>query len=130
MGESLKEYSPLALAYLGDAVYERHVREYLLHRYGNIQVEKYHKLATKFVRADAQAKAVTALLERFDEAEEDIFRRARNARSHAAPKSASTSDYHRATGFEAVIGWLCLKKKDTRAAELMDAALEFLKEEA
>ncbi len=129
MGESLKEYSPLALAYLGDAVYERFVREYLLHRYGNMQVEKYHKLATRFVRAEAQAKAVAVLSERFDETEADVFRRARNARSHAAPKSASTSDYHKATGFEAVIGWLSLEKKDERAVSLMEAALDILKEE-
>ncbi|MBR5420616.1 MAG: ribonuclease III [Lachnospiraceae bacterium] len=128
MGESVTGFGPLSLAYLGDAVYERYVREYLLKSRGNLPVEKYHRLATAFVRAEAQAEASEQLRESFDEEENDIFRKARNARSHAAPKGVATGIYHRATGFEAVIGWLYLSGKEERAQELMAKTIAYLEE--
>ncbi|MCR4643167.1 MAG: ribonuclease III [Lachnospiraceae bacterium] len=128
MGEDLRTYSPLALAYLGDAVYERFVRAYLLRGRGNLPVEKYHVLATRFVRAQSQAKAAEMLADQLDEEEKDIFRRGKNARSHAAPKSAANADYHRATGFEAVLGYLELAGRKERLTELMEKALRFLEE--
>ena len=129
MGEDLKNYSALACAYLGDAVYERHVREYILKSRGNTQVEKYHKIALRFVCAAAQAAAAEALKEGFDEEEVEQFRRGRNAKAHAAPKNAKTADYRKATGFETLIGWLWLQDRRERAEELMNRAVEYLEQQ-
>ena len=126
MGEDLKNYSALGYAYLGDAVYERYVREYIMESRGNMPVEKYHDVATHFVCAAAQAKAIEALMDGLTEEEEAVYRRGRNAKAHAAPKSSSPGEYRKATGFEALIGYLSINGRDTRAEELMKASVEFL----
>ena len=126
MGEDLKNYSALGYAYLGDAVYERYVREYIMESRGNMPVEKYHAVATHFVCAAAQAKAIEALMDGLTEEEEAVYRRGRNAKAHAAPKSSSPGEYRKATGFEALIGYLSINGRDTRAEELMKASVEFL----
>ncbi len=126
MGEDLKNYSALGYAYLGDAVYERYVREYIMESRGNMPVEKYHAVATHFVCAAAQAKAIEALMDGLSEEEEAVYRRGRNAKAHAAPKSSSPGEYRKATGFEALIGYLSINGRDTRAEELMKASVEFL----
>ncbi len=126
MGEDLKNYSALVYAYLGAAVYERYVREYIMESRGNMPVEKYHAVATHFVCAAAQAKAIEALMDGLSEEEEAVYRRGRNAKAHAAPKSSSPGEYRKATGFEALIGYLSINGRDTRAEELMKASVEFL----
>ena len=128
MGEDLRSFSPLGLAYLGDAVYEQFVREYLMRGRGNLPVEKYHALATRFVRAASQSKAAELLAEKLSEEEKDIYRRGKNARSHAAPKSAGNADYHRATGFEALLGYLKLAGEEERLTELMEEAVRLLED--
>ena len=126
MGEDLKNYSALGYAYLGDAVYERYIREYIMESRGNMPVEKYHAVATHFVCAAAQAKAIEALMDDLSEEEEAVYRRGRNAKAHAAPKSSSPGEYRKATGFEALIGYLSINGRDARAEELMKASVEFL----
>lgn len=126
MGEDLKNYSALGYAYLGDAVYERFIREYIMESRGNMPVEKYHAIATHFVCAAAQAKAIEVLMDKLSEEEEGVYRRGRNAKAHAAPKSSSPGEYRKATGFEALIGYLSINSRDDRALELMKAAVEIL----
>ena len=125
MGESLN-LSPLGYAYLGDAVYEQYVRLHLVSSMGNAPVEKYHKQSIGLVSAGAQSKAVTALMEELSEEEQDIYKRGRNSKPHTMPKNGSPADYHRATGFEAVIGWLYINGKTERAEELMEKAVRVL----
>ena len=126
MGEDLKNYSALGYAYLGDAVYERYVREYIMESRGNMPVEKYHVIATCFVCAAAQAKAIETLMETLSEEEEGVYRRGRNAKAHAAPKSSSPGEYRKATGFEALIGYLSINGREERVKELMKAAVDLL----
>lgn len=130
MGEDIKNYSALGYAYLGDAVYERYIREYLMESRGNMPVEKYHAIATRFVCAAAQARAVEALMDTLSEEEEGVFRRGRNAKAHAAPKSSSPGEYRKATGFEALIGYLSMNGNEERALEIMKAAVDLLEEKA
>ena len=93
---------------------------------GNMPVEKYHAIATRFVCAAAQAKAIEALMEDLSEEEEGVYRRGRNAKAHAAPKNSAPGEYRKATGFEALIGYLSLNGRRERAEELMKAAVDLL----
>lgn len=122
MGENISDfsqYSPLALAYMGDAVYEQVVREMLV-RKGNRQVQKLHKEATHYVSASAQAGIIDRLKDKLTEEEVAIYKRGRNANAHAAPKNQDVIAYRKSTGFEAVIGWLYLTGRQDRIRELLD----------
>lgn len=121
--QELNSYSPLVLAYLGDCVYEVIVRTVLVEQ-SNCAVRKLHKKATDYVKAKAQADLITAVLEDLTEEEKDVYRRGRNAKSHTVPKNASISDYRKATGMEAVVGYLFLKKDMERALELVKLGWE------
>jgi ribonuclease-3 family protein len=103
----LKTYSPLTLAYIGDAVYDMVIRTKLV-TVANTQVNKLHKRASKLVNAGAQATMITALLEDLTEEELQVYKRGRNAKTGHIAKNASTGDYHKATGLEAVFGYLYL----------------------
>lgn len=121
--QDLNSYSPLVLAYLGDCVYEVIVRTVLVEQ-SNCAVRKLHKKATDYVKAKAQADLIAAVLEDLTEEEKDVYRRGRNAKSHTVPKNASISDYRKATGMEAVVGYLFLKKDMERALELVKLGWE------
>ena len=125
MGESIKtsvtdpsQYSPLALAYLGDAVYELIVRERVLAE-GNRQVNKLHKESTKYVNAAAQAELIMRIEDKLTDEEKAIYKRGRNANAHAAPKNRDVIAYRKSTGFEALIGWLYLRNDMDRIMELI-----------
>lgn len=119
----LKEYSPLTLAYIGDAAYEMVVRTILVRR-ANQQVNKLHKMASALVSAEHQSKMVTVLEKVFTEEEEQVYKRGRNAKAGTRSRSASITEYRRATGLEAVIGYLYLKGEYDRIVDLMEMALE------
>ena len=110
------EYSPLALAYIGDAVYELAIRTLVMNR-GNMQVNK-------MVKADAQAHFYLLLEEELTDAEKAAYRRGRNAKSFTMPKHATMKDYRMATGFEALMGYLYLTEQFDRMAELLRKGLE------
>ncbi|MFZ5816978.1 MAG: Mini-ribonuclease 3 [Bacillota bacterium] len=112
---------PLTLAYLGDSIYEAFVRERMLDR-GIVKVNDLHKATMKYVRATAQAEILEALLPSLSEQERDVVRRGRNAKGHAAPKSAEAADYAASTGFEALIGYLHLAGRTERLGEVLEAA--------
>ena len=122
MNENLtRALNGAALADLGDASLELLTRRFLL-SLGLTGSGKLNHLALNFVKATAQSKAVDKLLPHLTEEEEYAYKRGRNASGISAPKSASALDYRRATGLEAVFGWLDIKNQPDRAAELFDLA--------
>jgi len=116
-------YSPLVLAYVGDAVYEIMIRTKVVNG-GSVQVNKLHKHSASLVKAETQAKMITALLEELTEEEIAVYKRGRNAKSYTMAKNASMKDYRMATGFEALIGFLYLAEQHERLAELVSHGLE------
>ena len=112
---------PLTLAYLGDALYEAFVRERLLER-GYVRVNDLHRHALRYVQATAQAAILARLMPELTEQEQDVVRRGRNAKGHAAPKSADPAEHAASTGFEALLGYLHLAGQEERLAQLLRAA--------
>lgn len=115
--------SPLALAFVGDGVYELLAREYLLAQ-GNAPVGRLHERTVELVSANAQAAAYRRFAAQLTEEEETVFRRGRNANSTRCPKHTDPAVYRRATGVEALFGWLYLTGQIPRANELFHAGLE------
>lgn len=113
--------SPLALAYIGDAVYEVFVRAYVLNR-TNMPVNKLHRAATKYVSAQAQSRIMNVLEPFLSDEELSVYKRGRNAHSHTSAKNADIVDYRRATGLEALVGFLFIKKSYDRINELINIA--------
>jgi ribonuclease-3 family protein len=124
----IRELSPVALAYIGDTVYDLYVRSFLVSRRAG-RIDAMHKAASGVVNARAQAQAAQLLVRGFTERELEIFRAGRNAKS-APPKNMSREDYALATGLEAVIGYLFLTGQEARTEALMHAVIDhFLGEE-
>lgn len=113
-----KAYSPLALAYMGDALYDLIIRTVVVER-ANRPVRDLHRIAVQYVSAEAQAKIASALQDMLTEEEESVYRRGRDAKPHTKAKNASMEDYLKATGFEAVLGYLYLTDNTERALELV-----------
>lgn len=126
MGLDVKQLKSLALAYMGDAVYEVHVREHLIQS-GQIKPNNLHKQAITFVSAKGQAKVILDWLDKslLSEEEEQIVRRGRNANSGSIPKNTSVQTYRYSTAFEALLGYHHLQKNEDRLTELMDKAIQF-----
>jgi len=118
--------SPLMLAYMGDCVFEIHVRKYLIDKYGDIKVNDIHKKATGFVRAKAQAMAVLALKDELSDQEWGIVKRGRNQKSATMPKNADATEYRYATGFEALIGYLYLNGLTEKLEEVIKKSIELI----
>ena len=116
-----KALSGATLAYLGDAVFEVLVRRRLIEE-GHSRPKDLNKEALKFVTAVSQSEALGRVLPLLNEEESDVFRRGRNASGISAPKSADALTYRRATGLEALFGWLYLTGREDRARELFDSA--------
>ncbi len=122
-----KLYSPLTLAYLGDAVYEMVIRTICVKR-TNMQTQKLHRKVTGYVSAKAQAKMMDALAGELTEEEESIYRRGRNSKPYTKAKNASMEEYLKATGFEALVGYLYLQKEYERMNALIAHGIEALQE--
>ena len=114
----LRTYSPLTLAYIGDAIYELVVRTILVEK-GNTQVNKLNQRANRLVKASAQSEMIEKLKPYLTEEEMAVFKRGRNAKSYTMAKNATMSDYRRATGFEALMGYLYLTEQWERMLELI-----------
>lgn len=123
-----KQLSPLVLAYIGDSIYDLMIRTYLLDK-GNMQVNKINKHACALVKAETQSKLIGLLEERFTEEELAVYKRGRNAKSYTSAKNASIGDYRRATGFEALCGYLYLEGNFDRLTKLVCEGLVALGEE-
>ncbi len=120
-----QEVSSLALAYIGDAVYELFVRTMVLSK-GNAPVNKLHKQSKEYVNAKGQAEIYKKIAQYFTEEEKAVFRRGRNAKSYTTPKNMDIGDYRHATGLEAVFGYLYLKGDVKRALELFEKGVNEL----
>lgn len=115
--------SPLALAFVGDGVYELLAREYLLSR-GNAPVGRLHSRTVELVSAAAQSDAYERIAPLLSPEEEGIYRRGRNANTTRCPKHTEPAVYRRATGVEALFGWLYLTGRVARANQLFGVILE------
>ena len=122
----IRTYSPLTLAYIGDGIYDLVIRSVVVAR-GNTRAGELHKSTSQIVKAHTQAQMMEALLPLLTEEEADIYRRGRNAKSPTMAKNATMSDYRKATGFEALMGWLYVKDEFERLVELVKAGAESLK---
>ncbi len=114
----IRSYSPLALAYIGDAVYELIIRTAVVGR-ANRPVNDLHRITVRYVNAGTQARMAEALLDSLTQEEQDVYRRGRNAKPHTTAKNASLTDYKKATGLEALFGYLYLGGNKERILELV-----------
>ena len=121
-------YSPLTLAYIGDGVYDLIIRSIVVN-HGNKQVNKLHKETSSLVQASTQSLMMRTMQEYLTEEEHGIYKRGRNAKSISPAKNQSITDYRRATGFEALIGYLYLKKEWKRMLDLVKIGLDSLNAE-
>jgi ribonuclease-3 family protein len=118
--DEARRMNSLTLAYIGDAVFEVMVREYLVINNTNLSAHKLHMKAISYVKANSQCGFIRELEEHLTEEEVQVFKKGRNSKSPTMPKNASVSDYRIATGFEALIGYLYITGQTDRLQLVMD----------
>lgn len=123
----IRSYSPLSLAFIGDCVYDLVIKSLII-RKGNRPVNVMQKETSRLVQASAQSAMMRVMQEHLTEEEHAVYRRGRNAKSVSPAKNQSITDYRRATGFEALIGYLYLKKNYRRIIDLIKTGLVGLEE--
>lgn len=121
----VRALSPLTLAYIGDAIYDLIIRTVVVER-ANRSANDLHKKTVKYVKAEAQSKMIQELLPELTEDEEAVYKRGRNAKSYTTAKNASMSDYRKATGFEAMMGFLYLTNQIDRMLYLIKHGIELI----
>ena len=121
----IRTYSPLTLAYIGDGIYDLVIRSVVVVKV-NTRAGELHKRTSQIVKAHTQAEMMEVLLPLLTEEEADIYRRGRNAKSPTMAKNATMSDYRKATGFEALMGWLYLQDEFERLVELVKTGVDGL----
>lgn len=119
------QLSPLVLAYIGDSIYDLVIKTWVIEQ-GNMQVNKLNKKTSSIVKAESQSAMIGVIEPMLSEHEEAVYKRGRNAKSYTSAKNASIGDYRRATGFEALMGYLYLSGQYERMMELVKAGLESL----
>ena len=119
--EKAVQEKPLALAFVGDSVFDLYVREYV--RASGLNTHMLHRETVKFVSAHAQAEAFIAIEAQLTPQEEYIYRRGRNTKPTTVPKNAGVKDYRSATGLETLVGYLFLTGQLERLDELMERIL-------
>ena len=124
----IKTNSPLTLAYIVDGIYDLIIRTLVIHQ-GDKQVQKLHLETSALVNAGTQSKMMRTLQEQLTEEEHAVYKRGRNAKSVSPAKNQSVTDYRRATGFEALLGYLYLKKEWQRILDLVKIGLDSLNTE-
>lgn len=118
-----KQYSPLTLAYLGDAVYEIYVRQKIVLD-ANMPKNKLHNAAVQKVKAGFQAVIADKIEPMLTDDEHDIYKRGRNASTTKVPKGSNRAEYHKATGLETLIGYLYISGNEKRISEIMEKVWE------
>ena len=121
--QDVRAYSPLTLAYIGDAIYDLIIRSVVVER-ANRSANDLHKKTVRYVKAETQSAMIMALLEELTDEEQAVYKRGRNAKSHTMAKNASMSDYRKATGFEALMGYLYLTGQTDRLLYLVKRGIE------
>lgn len=124
----LRTYSPLTLAYIGDGIFDLVIRTIVVNR-GNCSAKNLHIKTSKIVKAEAQSAMIEKLKPLLTEEELSVYKRGRNAYSPTRAKNASMSDYRRATGFEALMGYLYLSDSYERMIDLIKEGLEGIGDE-
>ena len=124
----LRTYSPLTLAFLGDAVYELVIRTVIVEQ-GSRPPKELHLASNRLVKAETQSRMAEALQEELTEEERAVYRRGRNAHPATTAKHATTGDYRRATGWEALMGYLYLSGRQERMLELIQQGCRLLGEQ-
>lgn len=119
----IRTYSPLTLAYIGDAIYDLVIRTVVVER-GNSSANNLHKKTVTYVNARVQAQMIDALEEELTEEEKAVYHRGRNAKSYTSAKNASIIEYRKATGLEALCGYLYLQGRQERMLFLIKEALQ------
>jgi len=119
----MEQLNGLTLAYIGDAIYEVMIREALIYQ-GYQKVENLHKKAIQFTSAVNQSKAFDLIEDQLSEQELTIYKRGRNTTSDRKAKNASLAEYKKATGFEALIGYLYLNDRKDRLKELVEIIIK------
>ena len=122
----VQSYSSLALAYIGDGIYDLVIRSMIMGK-GNAHVNDLHKRASRLVKAHAQSEMIGILQPELTQEELAVYKRGRNAKSYTMAKNATVGDYRRATGFEALMGYLYLKNETDRMMELILKGLDGMK---
>ena len=118
----INTYSPLTLAFIGDSIYDLVIRTIVV-EHGNRQTQSLHRKKSSLVKAQTQALFIETLTDELSEEEADIYRRGRNAKSYTSAKNASIGDYRKATGFEALMGYLYLTGREDRMLYLIKRAI-------
>lgn len=128
LGEvDIRTYSPLTLAYIGDGIFDLVIRSIVVGR-GNTKANELHRKTSRIVKARTQAEMIEKLLPQLTEEEADIYRRGRNAKSPTMAKNATMADYRKATGFEALMGYLYLSDQFERILFLVKEGLNAIHE--
>lgn len=125
-----RQLNSLALAYMGDAVYDVFIRQHLL-EIGKTRPHRLHMEATRYVSAKAQAKILKELIERkfLTQEELSIVRRGRNAKSGTIPKNTDVQTYRHSTGFEALLGWTYLANDEERLQAIIEQSIAMIDRE-
>lgn len=118
----IRTYSPLTLAYIGDAIYDLVIRTIVVER-GNRSANNLHKKTVTYVNARVQARMIEALEDELTEEEAAVYHRGRNAKSYTSAKNASIIEYRKATGLEALCGYLYLRGQQERMLYLIREAI-------
>lgn len=118
----IRTYSPLTMAYIGDAIYDLVIRTVVVER-GNRSANDLHRQTTQYVKAGAQARMIEALSDLLTDEEANIYRWGSNAKFHTKAKNASLTEYRRATGMEALMGYLYMTGRTERLLELVQEGI-------
>ncbi len=121
------EYNALVLAYVGDSLYDVYVRSRIIEEHPGRTAHRLHVEAIRFVSAHGQSEAVKVIEPILSDEELAAYKRGRNAKSYTVPKNADVGDYRRATGFEALLGWLFTGGREQRLKEVMELAYNSVK---
>ena len=121
----IRSYSPLTLAYIGDGIFDIVIRSVVVGK-GNTKASQLHKHTSSIVKAHTQAVMIEALEPHLTKEEADIYRRGRNAKSPTMAKNATMADYRKATGLEALMGYLYLSDDFERVVELTKLGVQLI----
>ena len=124
--DSPTQLSPLVLAYIGDSIYDLVIKTYLLETKGNMPVNKLNHYASHLLKAVTQSAMMEQIEPTLSKEEEAVYKRGRNAKSYTCAKNASVAEYRKATGFEALLGWLYLKGEFDRMMEIIKMGVDSL----
>ena len=129
LGKDIQNVNPLVFAYMGDVLYEKSIREYLITANNSSNVHKLHETAIKFVSAKYQSLAFKHIIDELSDDEMNIYKWGRNSKSKSQAKSTSIINYRISTGLECLLGYLYFKGNSSRIDEIMSIIIDFLLDE-